>query len=101
MKQSNFKGAIFDLDGVLVETVPLHFAAWKRMFAEYGIDFTFQDYKQKVDGIPRLDGARAILTELSDEELEKAATRKQKYYLEAIDSQDVPVHQDSIDLINN
>ena len=31
-----FKGAIFDLDGVIVDTVPLHFKAWKKMFGEYG-----------------------------------------------------------------
>ena len=44
----SFKGAIFDLDGVIVDTVPLHFKAWKKMFAEYGKDFTFEDYKSKV-----------------------------------------------------
>ena len=59
-----FKGAIFDLDGVIVNTVPIHFKAWKKMFSEYGINFTFDDYKTKVDGIPRYDGARAILKDL-------------------------------------
>ena len=94
-----FKAAIFDLDGVVVNTVPLHFKAWKRMFSEYGIDFTFDDYKAKVDGIPRNDGARAILTEISDEELKKAATRKQEYFLEFIEKEGVPVYGSSVDLI--
>ena len=44
------KGAIFDLDGVIVNTVPLHFNAWKRMFGEYGKGFTFQDYKAQIGG---------------------------------------------------
>jgi beta-phosphoglucomutase len=95
----SFKGAIFDLDGVIVDTVPLHFKAWKRMFNEYGKEFTFEDYKEKVDGIPRMDGARAILTDLSPEELNKAAAIKQGYYLEALKSEKIPVYDTTISLI--
>jgi beta-phosphoglucomutase len=94
-----FGGAIFDLDGVIVNTVPLHFQAWKRMFSEYGKDFTFRDYKHKVDGIPRLDGARAILTDLDKDALEKAATRKQEYYLEQVDKGQIEVYHSTVDLI--
>ena len=78
----SFKGAIFDLDGVIVNTVPLHFKAWKRMFSEFGKEFTMKDYEDKVDGIPRMDGARAVLTEVSEDELDKAAAKKQEYFLD-------------------
>lgn len=94
-----FKGAIFDLDGVIVDTVLLHFEAWKKMFSEYGKDFTFEDYKDKVDGIPRIRGARAILEDLSEEELNKAATKKQDYFLEFLEKKGVKVHQSTVDLI--
>ena len=94
-----FKGAIFDLDGVIVDTVPIHFKAWKKMFSEYGIDFTFDDYKSKVDGIPRYDGARAILKDISDAELKEAGDRKQRYFLEFIEKEDIPVYTSCIDLI--
>lgn len=93
------KAAIFDLDGVVVDTVPLHFKAWKRMFEEHGKPFTFEDYKQKVDGIPRMDGARAILTDLSDEELEQAASQKQDYFLEALHSEPIPTFDSTVLLI--
>jgi len=96
----SFQGAVFDVDGVIVNTVPLHFKAWKRMFSEYGKNFTFEDYKQKVDGIPRADGARAILTDLSPEELKKAASKKQKYYLELVEKDEVEVYSSTVDLIN-
>jgi len=94
-----FKGAIFDLDGVIVDTVPLHFKAWKKMFSEYGKEFTFEDYKEKVDGIPRISGARAILAELSDEELEKAGAKKQGYFLELLETEGIEVYESTLDLI--
>lgn len=93
-----FKAAIFDLDGVIVDTVPLHFKAWQRMFGEYGKEFTFEDYKEKVDGIPRVDGARAILTDMPADELKKACDKKQRYFLEYLKSGEIPVYHSTIDL---
>ncbi|MEE8328374.1 MAG: beta-phosphoglucomutase family hydrolase [Thermodesulfovibrionia bacterium] len=94
-----FKGAIFDLDGVVVDTVPIHFEAWKRMFEEYGKNFTLRDYKEKVDGIPRTDGGRAILTDLSTKELIKATDKKQKYFLEYLKKEKIPVFKATVKLI--
>jgi beta-phosphoglucomutase len=93
------KAAIFDLDGVIVNTVPLHFAAWKKMFEEYGHPFTMADYLAKVDGRPRLEGAAAILTELSPEEIEQAGSKKQGYYLELLDSEPIEIFQSSVKII--
>lgn len=93
------KAAIFDLDGVIVNTVPLHFKAWQRMFKEYGKDFNFDDYKQKVDGIPRTDGAKAILTDLSEDDLRKAGDKKQGYFLEYLNSDKIPVYDTTVELI--
>jgi beta-phosphoglucomutase len=93
------KAAIFDLDGVVVDTVPIHFKAWKQMFEEYGKTFTFDDYKEKVDGIPRRDGARAILTDLTDEELKKASDLKQAYFVENLEKEEIPQFTTTIDLI--
>ena len=96
---AGLRGAIFDLDGVIVNTVPLHFKAWQKMFAEYGKEFNFRDYKEKVDGIPRLSGAKAILTDLDEEELQKAAEKKQGYFLELLHQEGVEVYRSTVDLI--
>ena len=93
------KAAIFDLDGVIVNTVPLHFGAWKKMFKEHGHKFTLQDYLAKVDGRPRLEGAAAILTDLSPEEIKKAGDVKQSYYLEFLENDDIEVFQSSVKVI--
>ena len=34
------KGLIFDLDGTLADTMPVHFWAYKNILTNYGIDFT-------------------------------------------------------------
>jgi beta-phosphoglucomutase len=51
----SIKGIIFDLDGVLVDTVPTHFSAWRRMFQEYGYEFGKREYRRLVDGRPRFE----------------------------------------------
>lgn len=79
------KGIIFDLDGVLVDTVPAHFRAWRRMFTEYGYAFGQDQYRALVDGRSRFDGARAVMTRHSDDEVRIAADRKNDYLVEMIE----------------
>jgi len=45
------KGLIFDLDGTLADTMPIHYIAWKNAAAKYGIDFTIDLFSQ-LAGIP-------------------------------------------------
>jgi beta-phosphoglucomutase family hydrolase len=64
---------LFDLDGVLTDTVPVHAAAWKQAFDEYlraraerrGDRFVpfddKRDYERYVDGKPRYEGVRSFL----------------------------------------
>ncbi|MFC1546570.1 HAD family hydrolase [bacterium] len=96
---AEIKAAIFDMDGVIVDTVPIHFKSWQKMFSGYGIEFTFEDYKQKVDGIPRIDGTRAILTNLSPDEIEQAALKKQGFFLEYLKSEPIPVFDSTVAFI--
>lgn len=45
------KALIFDLDGTLADTMPVHFLAYKHILAEYGIHFTPELFA-KLAGIP-------------------------------------------------
>lgn len=45
------KGLIFDLDGTISDTMPIHFIAWRNAAARYGIDFTVELFGQ-LAGIP-------------------------------------------------
>lgn len=84
MQQSNrCKAVIFDVDGVLVNTVPLHYGAWKKTFALFSIRITKQDYQQFINGVPRIQGIRNMLNQrkIRDEELvEIIADAKQKLF---------------------
>jgi beta-phosphoglucomutase len=79
------RGFIFDLDGVLVDTVPAHIQAWGRMFYEFGYPFAVELYEQKIDGRPRLEAIRDIMTDLDPERLALAAKIKNEYFLTNIE----------------
>lgn len=36
---------IFDMDGVLIDSEPLHYKVWKKVFSEYGLTIDFEKYK--------------------------------------------------------
>ena len=47
------KALIFDLDGTLADTMPIHFVAYKNLLAEYGIAFTPELF-DTLAGIPAI-----------------------------------------------
>lgn len=80
-----YRGAIFDLDGVLVDTVPMHFRAWKTMFTSRGVAFDFATYLAKVDGRTREDGVRAVMPDADEPTVTHAADQKQALFVDALD----------------
>lgn len=84
---SRYRAAIFDLDGVLVDSAVAHFAAWKRIADALGIAFTQHDNEQ-LKGIDRMGSLDRILSlgslSLERHEREAWAARKNAHYLEAV-----------------
>ncbi|NMB00942.1 MAG: beta-phosphoglucomutase [Firmicutes bacterium] len=79
--------AIFDLDGVIVDTAKYHFLAWKRLANELQIPFTTKD-NERLKGVSRMRSLD-ILLELgglakTDAEKENLANRKNNWYVEFI-----------------
>ena len=93
------KGVIFDLDGVIVDTVPMHYSAWKRLFSEVGIKFDFTIYKKYVDGIPRIEGLKNMMPEADEKRMKDLAERKQGYYLKELDKNPPEIFEDARYLI--
>ena len=96
---NKLKAIIFDMDGVLTDTVPIHFRAWRKMFTEEGYDFNFEIYKKKVDGKPRLNGISAVASDVSQEKLLQMADKKQNYFLQLIEEEPPSVFEDALRLL--
>lgn len=78
------KAVIFDMDGVITNTVPHHFLAWKKFFRLEGVNLTRRDYDKKVNGIPRKDGITNILGKLPAKKLAVLMEKKQALFREAV-----------------
>jgi beta-phosphoglucomutase len=81
------KGAIFDLDGVLVDTAKYHFQAWQRLSHSLGIEFT-EDDNEALKGVSRLESLERILEkgkiEKSAAEKEELMQLKNQWYLDLV-----------------
>jgi beta-phosphoglucomutase len=85
------RAAIFDLDGVIVDTAKYHYLAWKRLANENGFDFTEAD-NERLKGVSRMRSLE-ILLEIgglnpSAEGKERMAERKNAWYVEYLQEMD-------------
>lgn len=74
------KGLIFDVDGTICDTIPIHFKAFQETAAEYGIEFTAEVF-HKVNGVPALQTCM-ILKEMFNKDFdpEEFARLKEERY---------------------
>jgi HAD superfamily hydrolase (TIGR01509 family) len=56
-----FDSILFDFDGVLADTEPLHFACWREVLLPFGIDLTWSYYQKECIGV----SDRAMLERLA------------------------------------
>ena len=48
----SYDAILFDFDGVLADTEPLHYNCWREIIAPYGIDLAWERYSSSYIGIP-------------------------------------------------
>lgn len=95
-----FKGAIFDFDGVVVDTTPLHYSSWKKLFVDHhNIEFNRSIYREMVNGRRSAEAIMEMLPHLSEPELVDALNLKQDYYRELIQDKEIPIFKSTIKLI--
>jgi beta-phosphoglucomutase len=85
------RAAIFDLDGVIVDTAKYHYLAWKRLAKELGFDFT-EAHNERLKGVSRLRSLEILLEVggLTFDEATKVqmATKKNAWYVNYISQMD-------------
>lgn len=79
------KGAIFDLDGVLVDTAKYHYLAWKRLADKLGFVFTEKD-NERLKGVSRVKSLEILLEigniKVTESEKNEMAELKNYWYVE-------------------
>lgn len=79
--------AIFDLDGVVVDTAVHHFAAWRELAQRFGFDLTPED-DERLKGVGRMDALRIVLgiggVDVPDAEATALADEKNARYVQQV-----------------
>lgn len=88
---NGMQGALFDLDGVIVDTAKYHFLAWRSLAEKLGFEFTEAD-NERLKGVSRVESLRILLEvggiEATVEERLIMADNKNKEYVNYISQLD-------------
>ena len=121
-----FKGAIFDLDGVITGTAKVHSLAWESMFNSFLKNYAeinneayvpfdpAHDYHKYVDGKPRMEGVKSFLLsrdielpfgEMDDVQEKETVcglgNRKNSLFTEILVKEGPEVYTSTVDLIHD
>jgi beta-phosphoglucomutase len=87
MTARTMRAAIFDLDGVIVDTAKYHYLAWKRLARELGFDFSEAD-NERLKGVSRTRSLEILLEiggiDVCEADREAMAARKNEWYVQYI-----------------
>jgi beta-phosphoglucomutase-like phosphatase (HAD superfamily) len=83
--RAKYSGLIFDCDGTLTDSMPLHFVAWQKALQEFSVHFP-EDKFYSMAGIP----SRKIIAQLSQEQsvpldIDIVSQTKENHFLGCID----------------
>ncbi|OUL36210.1 hydrolase [Nostoc sp. T09] len=73
---------LFDLDGTIVNTDPIHYQAWQQKLSNYGIEIDETFYKSRISGRLNPEIVKDILPQLSPADREKFADEKEALFRE-------------------
>lgn len=87
----SFKGALFDLDGVIVDTAKYHYLAWKRLADGLGFSFS-EEHNERLKGVSRMRSLEILLEvgglTFSESEMLNMAEKKNGWYVEYLSTLD-------------
>lgn len=74
------RAVLFDLDGTLANTDPIHFLTWQGFLRNYGLEIDEEFYKAKISGRLNPVIVADILPQLSADEGQRVADEKEAYF---------------------
>lgn len=86
LRPQPFEAAIFDLDGVIVDTARYHYLAWKRLAGELGFHFS-EAANEQLKGVSRMESLDLLLRsggirDVTEERRQSFASLKNEWYKE-------------------
>lgn len=81
----NIRALIFDMDGVLADTPPLHYESWLRLAQDEGINFGWEQHEQ-MQGLVRRHSLEVFLggKTVSEDQAQEMMARKNTYFIERL-----------------
>jgi HAD superfamily hydrolase (TIGR01509 family) len=76
------KALLFDLDGTLAETNSVHFSTWVETLKPYGIEVTWDFYRDKISGRTTPEVSEDLLPDLAPEEAREVGESKEASFRE-------------------
>lgn len=77
---SEFKGYIFDMDGVVIDNHKYHFQAWMEFAKKYKFPLDEKIYREKFNGKTNADLFKMIFGDISQEKMDAYAQEKEQNY---------------------
>lgn len=78
-----FSGVVFDLDGVIVDSHPLHKRAWRAFLASVGKEVSESDLDFILEGRRRRDILIHFLGDISETHIQEYGSKKDEYFRQA------------------
>lgn len=90
---SQFKGVIFDMDGVIINSEPQHYEAYVMLCHAYGQEFPYEEYKQFI-GTTHAKVCEYMMEHmnipLSEEELQQTLRNNRQYLIDTKGYEEIP-----------
>lgn len=81
--ESTLSGVIFDLDGVIVDSHPLHKHAWRAFLADIGKEVSDSELDFILEGRSRREILIHFLGKLSESDIQKYGNKKDEFFRQA------------------
>ncbi len=82
------KAIIFDFDGIIVNTEPIHYLAFQRILEPLGLGYSWEDYVERYMGFDDREAFREVFKlhsrDLRNDELEDLISHKANVFLEIV-----------------
>jgi beta-phosphoglucomutase len=92
-------GVIFDLDGVLVDSYHAHFASWRALYGELGLDYSEEAFAADFGRTSRDILRRTLGDSLTDQRVRELDERKEALFRDIL-QKDFPAMDGAVELID-